>query len=147
MKLIIVLVIFFSVASSLRMTSFLSMEAEEQSFCSKYESKDMCSCQKYGCAFKKGSETCSDIGAETGSTVFSAGILNKCSFATTKDSCLTHVAWANRYGEKVECAWCSTVCTDKAQADSSCKESGILEGFYSTWTEPEPDYKVIEEPT
>jgi hypothetical protein len=77
---------------------------------------------------------CAAVGADTGSTVFVAGILSSCTAATTKDSCLTHVAWANRYGGKIGCAWCSTSCVHDHNADETCTRSGLLDGFLGNWT-------------
>ncbi len=88
-----------------------------------------------GCAFESDNGVCSAIGSRVDSTVFVAGILSKCSQATTQASCVGAVAWHNRFGGKIDCSWCSTACVHSEHADDTCTTTSTLDGFYSTWTE------------
>jgi len=138
MKLIIIVTL-LALASSTQMQSFLSLDAP--SFCGSVAPADMCTCQSSGCAFESDNGVCSAIGSSTGSTTFTAGILGSCSSATTKDSCLTHVAWHNRFGGKIGCAWCSTACVHDEHADDTCTRSSTLTDFLGSWT------VTVQEPT
>lgn len=146
MKLLIIVTL-LTIASSTSMQSFLTIETP--SWCGSVLPANMCGCQSSGCAFEEDTATCSAIGANTGSTTFTAGILKNCGAASTKASCLSHVAWDNRFGGKVECAWCSTACVHSHNADETCNGSGLLDTFYTTTdtTTPEPEPVVPAGPS